>query len=1084
MSANQLQQILQKNYDELVINGKSGCYFLNVNQENKFRFAIEKFCQANDLHDVIKIQMQPSNLTDPLTLIIKLIKDIAQVYYKNDYQQFFIKYKEDHPETTNIVDLFLDEKTQLLDFPLPDEIRYYQTLYVKTFIRIFYELTKGTNPPIIFISGFQYASHSFLAFFANFIRKDHQDHNFLVFSSFCANQRPNLKSDNSLWTKWIWDLECNGRLIHYDIDDLEDEEVCWSCTQINQDLGTNVIFTLNKAEELISQVCFIEALQLLQQIYDLVNESYESSIRIRINLLMGRAQLFNGSYEEALVSFDRLNDLAQKLNDQKSLCLSNLELAYTHVFRGDYKAAQRYVTYALKYAQEVGGNLAIQAQFCEFVVVDLAAEPFPLDHMQKLLADLQLNDLYREHIYVLSKIFSQEPFHPIEFNIDVCLIHVNEAISLAQEHHLDLLLAGAYHGKGIIYVKIGQIDKAITCFRESETIRNGLDVPSELARIKNGIGYLYCLKEDYRNSHLYYINAMRTVIHLNDLAEISSTLFNLAWLYFQIGESQGALSVLNTLWEILKLNNTKYFPFRNIHDVFLLQGFVHFSQGLYVHSSQMVENSLNLDIDVSSQGSLLRPLLQALLATVYREEEKAELYLNEAETAWKATEGQLSFLHDLLYMRCRIYILRHWNKYELAYAELKRATKFCKEHDYKLGLDLINRIWTMQSIPQYFINDPDFKVPSVELKQILFIIKQERSVKNLWQQVYGMRLCSLLQQLSSASDDLDYISSETLRLLCMHYNVQGGLVYKLDHEHKHKNKDQSERKVKVLATYSQLRKFLFDYSKFEKFIIEHENDVNIVHKNVRIDASEVFSSIILLPLLESKKLIGHILLTTDIGDFDVDDNQIDTLKFIANILASKLINIDQRDQLIKLSTRDQLTGLRNRQYFQGRLAKVKHESNCCLAFIDLDNFKNYNDTFGHDVGDKLLIWFAEILTDIESKKIKVCRWGGDEFLILFNDMLLDEAKKIMYEMKAHLASKKGFVLELSQFLNKPIRLPEHLYLDFSAGVCAAENMEETIDPARLLQLADSRLYQVKRSGKAQILCCGYNDDLETEYSNT
>ena len=583
-------------------------------------------------------------------------------------------------------------------------------------------------------------------------------------------------------------------------------------------------------------------------------------------------------------------------------------------------------------------------------------------------------------------------------------------------------------------MKLEQIDKAIKCFLESEEIRIGLNIPSELARIKNGIGYLYCVKENFEKSHAYYLDAMRTVINLCDLAEISSSLFNLAWLYFQIGEFQGVLSVLKTLSEILKVKNTKYFPFRNLHDVFLLQGLAYFSQGMYVHAGQMIENSLNLDIPVSFQGSLLRPILRALIATVYHEKEKTERFLAEADEAWHQTRGQLSPLHDILLMRCHIYIYRCWNEPEKAYRELKTAVAFCKEHNYILALDALTLAWTRQAIPQF--SDINFAVPKVELTEILFIISQERNVKNLRQQVYGMRLCSLLQQMTTRSDDLAFISSETLRLLCMHYNVQAGLVY----VEREERKNSSGGNVEVIATYNQLKNFMIDYPNLESFIRENRNKPELVYRKVKIKDQE-FSSVLLLPLLDSKKLLGHIVLTTNIGDFDVDDNQLDTLRFVANLLASKVVNINQ------------------------------------LAFIDLDNFKYYNDTFGHDVGDQLLIWFSELLTSVENRKIKVCRWGGDEFLILFSDVPRTEVMQIMQSLRLRLEAKNGFVVELTKLLNRPIMLPRKFYLDFSAGVCVAENMEESIDPAVLLKKADDSLYLVKRTGKAQIVSCGYLNDI-------
>ena len=1069
--ANQFELVLQKNYEELQLRGRSGCYFVDVDDEGRFRSLVEKFCREHSIDNAVRLQILPSNLSDPLILIVSILKKIAETFYKGDAEEYFANYREDHPETAGIIELFTGSAGEELEFPLKDEIRYKQRLYQSTFTKIFYELVKGSDSPVIFVSGFQYASYSFLSFFTEFIKSEQNDRNFLIFSSFCSSKRPKIKNGKNLWTKWIWELECNGKLLHCD---LNDERVLpsavWPSHEPDRELGVNVTVSLDKAEELINHVCFNEALQLLYRIYDLVNENYEPSIRIRMNLLLGRAQLFSGFNEEALISFDRLNDIAQKLNDERNLCISNMELAYTHVFRGDYLTAQRYATYALKYAQSLAGNLPIKAQFCEFVTMDLAAVPYPLESMQKLLLDLQINDLYRERTYVLSKLFSQEPFYPTVFTPTVCLNFVNESIDLARQHNLRLLLAGAYHGKGVIYVKLEQIDNAIKCFLESEEIRIGLDIPSELAKIKNGIGYLYCVKENFEKSHAYYLDAMRTVINLCDLAEISSSLFNLAWLYFQIGEFQGVLSVLKTLSEILKVKNTKYFPFRNLHDVFLLQGLAYFSQGMYVHAGQMIENSLNLDIPVSFQGSLLRPILRALIVKVYHEKEKTERFLAEADEAWHQTRGQLSPLHDILLMRCHIYIYRCWNEPEKAYRELKTAVAFCKEHNYILALDALTLAWTRQAIPQF--SDINFAVPKVELTEILFIISQERNVKNLRQQVYGMRLCSLLQQMTTRSDDLAFISSETLRLLCMHYNVQAGLVY----VEREERKNSSGGNVEVIATYNQLKNFMIDYPNLESFIRENRNKPELVYRKVKIKDQE-FSSVLLLPLLDSKKLLGHIVLTTNIGDFDVDDNQLDTLRFVANLLASKVVNINQREQLIKLSTRDQLTGLRNRQYFQSRLSKVRHLSSCCLAFIDLDNFKYYNDTFGHDVGDQLLIWFSELLTSVENRKIKVCRWGGDEFLILFSDVPRTEVMQIMQSLRLRLEAKNGFVVELTKLLNRPIMLPRKFYLDFSAGVCVAENMEESIDPAVLLKKADDSLYLVKRTGKAQIVSCGYLNDI-------
>jgi len=199
----------------------------------------------------------------------------------------------------------------------------------------------------------------------------------------------------------------------------------------------------------------------------------------------------------------------------------------------------------------------------------------------------------------------------------------------------------------------------------------------------------------------------------------------------------------------------------------------------------------------------------------------------------------------------------------------------------------------------------------------------------------------------------------------------------------------------------------------------------------------------------------------------------ETISFITNQFASKVVNLRQRDMLLTISTHDQLTGLKNRQYFQKMVYDLKSFSNNVLVFIDLDNFKNYNDTYGHNVGDKLLIWFSELLVSLESKRCQVCRWGGDEFLVLFNGTTKDKALDAVSKLRDKLSKKEGFVKELEEFLHEKIKLSPDQYLDFSAGLCYSTSDDLDVSGSRMLHLADNLLYDVKRSGKAQIKSIRY-----------
>ncbi|MBQ8707806.1 MAG: diguanylate cyclase [Succinivibrionaceae bacterium] len=1062
--ASVIADVLSKYYKNFLTAGSGDCYFLTVEDQSAFTSSADAFCEENNFKHVIRLQLVPEDSSDPLNMIssifLSMAAEIDSVHPENVIANLALM----NPDRKPIVDFITGGASEDLEYPLPDDITYRGQLYTRVFGELFNEIAKGSDPFIIFIANFQYATQAILQFFSSFAHQKKHPGNFLIFGSFVQVERGQHTDLDDCWAKWMWDMECRGKIVHVRKRLNRTTKIHWP-VPAGSYAGASVAERLDLAQRLINLLCFREAYSVLNDVADKAAGSLTLPARIRLTLLLGRTQLFSGMHEDALVTFDRLNDLGQSHNDEKTLCLSNLELAYTNIFRGDFKSANRYITYSLKFAQNISKEpLALRTRFCEFFICDGSAVGFPFNRIKMLIDDLKVAGMMRELVYVMARTYSQEPFNPGVLTNDMCISYVDEAIEIAQKNNLPLEQAAAHHARGVISVKLGKIGEAITYFQMSEKIRTRLNIPSELAKIKNGIGYLFLLKEDFDNALDYFIGAMRTVINLSDVSEILSTLYNLAWCYFLVGENSGTLKVLNTLWEILKIKDTKYFPFKNIHDVFLLQGFAYFCQGHFVHAARAVQNSLNLDIDVSDQGSFMRPLLQAMLAQIYHEQNRSYEFVNEARLAWSKNQGQLSPLHELLFYSCLIYTYRGWDDQQAAYEALKKGAQLCYANGYrKYGIQKLLMSWEHRNVS--FGVSPE--IPTSELKQILYMIQQEQTMADLWKQVYGMKLCSILQKLTSDSDDLAYISSETLRLLCMHYNVQGGFVYLVSGK---------KSKNEMLASYSQLKNFIFSYEKFEKFIKSHFHSDQNIYSKVEIGSNNLLSSVILLPLRDSAKIIGHIVLTTYIGDFVTDAKEMDTIKFIANQLASKIVNLRQRDQLVILSTRDQLTGLKNRQSFTSTLKKIRKQSDCSLAFIDLDNFKHYNDTFGHEVGDKLLLWYSEILTSVENERIQVFRWGGDEFVVLFNDTRMQEAQDVMNHVKEVLKSKNGFVAELSRFLRRKISVEPSSYLDFSAGICYAEDVKNDLDDELMLQIADSCLYEVKRSGKARIVVAPYKEN--------
>jgi len=167
-------------------------------------------------------------------------------------------------------------------------------------------------------------------------------------------------------------------------------------------------------------------------------------------------------------------------------------------------------------------------------------------------------------------------------------------------------------------------------------------------------------------------------------------------------------------------------------------------------------------------------------------------------------------------------------------------------------------------------------------------------------------------------------------------------------------------------------------------------------------------------------------------------------------------------QLKELSTKDFLTGLPNRAVLDGRLAAEvsrarRHKRRFALALLDVDRFKEFNDSHGHQEGDAALRGLADLLRDSIRESDLVARYGGEEFVVL-----LPEAGRL--EAGAKLETLRQRV-EATAFRKGNHGLPRRLTL--SAGI--AEYPADGMNPTALLSAADVRLYEAKRTGRNRIV---------------
>ena len=165
------------------------------------------------------------------------------------------------------------------------------------------------------------------------------------------------------------------------------------------------------------------------------------------------------------------------------------------------------------------------------------------------------------------------------------------------------------------------------------------------------------------------------------------------------------------------------------------------------------------------------------------------------------------------------------------------------------------------------------------------------------------------------------------------------------------------------------------------------------------------------------------------------------------------------EQLTERAREDALTGTLNRrgldEAFKREAGRAdRQNTSMCVAVVDIDNFKQLNDSLGHTVGDQALQHIAGVIKKHLRPEDALARYGGEEFVVLLPDSDLDKSVDVMVRLQRELT--KEFFLH-----NK-----ERLLITFSCGVSERRHGEE-LEPA--VERADRAMYQAKRSGKNRVV---------------
>jgi diguanylate cyclase (GGDEF)-like protein/PAS domain S-box-containing protein len=225
-------------------------------------------------------------------------------------------------------------------------------------------------------------------------------------------------------------------------------------------------------------------------------------------------------------------------------------------------------------------------------------------------------------------------------------------------------------------------------------------------------------------------------------------------------------------------------------------------------------------------------------------------------------------------------------------------------------------------------------------------------------------------------------------------------------------------------------------------------------------AAGVKNTYLCVPILAQGETLGilHFQATDEVPHLEA--SQISFKTTFAGQLGLSIANIRLREALRTQSVRDALTGLYNRRYLEEILERevrraTRASQSLGVLMIDLDHFKNFNDTYGHDAGDAVLRETGASLTKGIRAEDFVCRFGGEEFVVILPTANVEaacaRAERLRLKMKELTVLHQGKSMGM---------------LTISVGVAVFP--EHGSSPKELMAAADAALYEAKRNGRDQI----------------
>ncbi|MBQ4068404.1 MAG: GGDEF domain-containing protein [Lachnospiraceae bacterium] len=645
-------------------------------------------------------------------------------------------------------------------------------------------------------------------------------------------------------------------------------------------------------------------------------------------------------------------------------------------------------------------------------------------------------------------------------------VYFNKGIEIAEKIGNVNLLQRAYMRNIVLYSEYGyhkyvrsMYEKRIAIIPKENKVRR--------AHSYSGMGYNSIVMEEYEEADRYFRNSIIILTEEKKAEDIAETLYNMALNYYLAGAYNMSVLCMETVLKIMELIGIEGVRICNTSKLYGIMALACYRQKKYYDVYFCLKKMESFLSHLINKAEFDSKLWEEDLILYYLT--KAIMYQHEGNME----EADLNFESAYKYVQnfkgAKFYSIREYAIFRAEYYEkkdnqfmkhnvLREAHAYYEENRYPKTRNIIEALLDNKELVQ----ENNFDEGVIDFERIIDVaasVGNKLNVQNKEKDIDFIMLCQDILVKENINTHL--VINNIMNIIQNTFNIDKlFLIEKTLNEY---TVSYSYGKEEI---HAEDVKDVFDFISNHRvgFISNRIDKDYLVFRTVTDKfGSDDIATIIGIPIDKQGEIAKVFVGVIDIhrnfttNRIMLKKNNLTVIKYVLNQLEEAVRRINSKkmlrlmnEKLKEVSVTDNLTGIYNRQGYS-IVEREQQNNNGIIMYLDVDNFKYYNDTFGHNAGDSVLMRFARIIENCIGKEGKAIRYG-DEFLAIIPETSEEEAKVMA----------QNIIDEFLQALSNTVG--ENAKVGCSIGIASYKAGDpNNMDIA--LRYADKALYYIKNSGK-------------------